>query len=181
MRASRRWAIATGAAAAAVFALLSVQPPAAAAEPIKIAVFEFELNDASGGSGIIAQDAADTEHLKKATEDVRRLLLASGRYSIVDAGAAADVPQRGIQHCNGCEAGLADKIGADQSMAGVVTRVARIVYTVQVVIRDAKSRALVSNSFSGGQLGANDAWPHGVKRLLKNQILSAHSGATDGK
>ena len=180
MRASRPSAVA-GAIAAAVLTLLPVQRPAAAAEPVKIAVFDFELNDVSGGSGIIAQDAADTEHLKKATEDARRRLAASGRYSIVDTGSVADVPRQGVQHCNGCEAALADKLGADQSMAGVVTRVARIVYTVQITVRDAKTGALVSNSFSGGQLGANDSWPRGVKVLMDGRVLSPQRAAPNAQ
>ena len=171
MRASRPSAVAAGAVAAAALTLLPIQRPAAAAEPVKIAVFDFELNDASGGSGIIAQDAVDTEHLKKATENARRLLAASGRYSIVDTGGVADAPRRGVQHCNGCEAALAGRLGADQSMAGVITRVARIVYTVQIVVRDAKTGALVSNSFSGGQLGASNSWPHGVKSLMESRVL----------
>ena len=49
------------------------------------------------------------------------MLLASGRYSIVDAGSVAgEVISAGdIQHCNGCEGPLAKKLGADQSMVGV--------------------------------------------------------------
>jgi Protein of unknown function (DUF2380) len=148
-----------------------------AAEPIKIAVFEFELKDVSAGGGAIAQDAVDTEYLKQATDAARRMLADSGRYRIVDtAGVAGDAATtHGIQHCNGCESALADKLGADQSMAGIVTRVTRIVYTVQIVVRDAKTGALVANHFTDGRLGANYAWPRGVKWLMDNRILSAQS------
>ena len=56
---------------ATALAAVSVQPsPAAEPAPIKIAVFDFELKDASAGGGIIAQDAIDTENLKKSTEQV---------------------------------------------------------------------------------------------------------------
>jgi Protein of unknown function (DUF2380) len=180
MREIRLSSLAAIVAAAAVLTHFPDQR-AAAAEPIKIAVFEVELNDVSGGSGIVAQDALDTEYLKKATEEARRLLAASGRYSIVDTGDGAEIPRRGIQNCNGCEAAMANKLGADQSMAGVVTRVSRIVYTLQIVIRDAKTGALVSNSFSGGRMGANYAWPHGVKWLMDNQVLSAQRADPSSK
>lgn len=147
----------TLAASAAVAAALSLVAVArtAAAGPVKIAVFEFELSDMSGGSGIIAQDGVDTDYLRKVTEEARRLLAASGRYSIVDNSGAGEVRRWGIQSCNGCEAAMAQKLGADQSMAGVITQVARIVYTVQIVIRDAKTGALVSNHFTDGRMGAN--------------------------
>jgi hypothetical protein len=165
--------LAASAVAAAAALTGPAIPSASAADPVKIAVFEFELNDASGGSGIIAQDAVDTDYLRKVTEEARRLLAASGRYTIVETSGAGETPRWGIQSCHGCEAAMAAKLGADQSMVGVVTRVTRIVYTLQIAIRDAKTGALVSNHFTDGRMGANYAWPHGVKWLMENQILAA--------
>ncbi len=51
---------------AAALAGLALQSAAAAEpSPVRIALFDFELNDASAGGGIIAQDAIDTENLKE--------------------------------------------------------------------------------------------------------------------
>lgn len=143
---------------------------------VKIAVFDFVLDDRSAGGGIIGPDQIDAENLKKSSEDARELLSSSKLYSVVDAsGAAADVASAGgIEHCNGCEAQLAQKLGADQSMAGIFTRVNRTEYTLQIVVRDAKTGALVSNAFTGLRMGANYAWPRGVKWLIENKILPAH-------
>jgi hypothetical protein len=161
------------AAALTVFAM----QPSSAAEPglVKIAVFDFELEDKSAGGGIIAQDAIDTENLKLATEEARRMLSASGRYSVVDASSAAGEVSSagGVQHCNGCDGPLAKKLGADQSMVGVFTRVNRTEYTLQVLIRDTQTGSAVSNHFTGLRMGANYAWPRGVKWLMNNKILSA--------
>ena len=109
--------------AAAVFAV----QPSKAAEPVKIVVFDFELDDRSAGGGIIAQDAIDIENLKLSAEEARRMLSASGRYSIVEAGSVADemIAAGGIRHCNECDGPLAKKLGADQSMVGIFTRVNR--------------------------------------------------------
>ena len=170
-RTGTRFLAASAAAALTVFA---IQPSAAAEpDPVKIAVFDFELNDASAGGGIIGQDAIDTENLRKSTEEARRMLSASGRYSIVDTGSVAgDVTSGGgIQHCNGCDGPLAKKLGADQSMVGVVTRVNRTEYTLQILVRDARTGAVVSNNFTGLRMGANYAWPRGVKWLMDNRIL----------
>ena len=141
---------------------------------MKIAVFDFELDDKSAGGGIIGKDAVDIENLKLSTEEARRMLSASGRYGIVDASSVAgDVMSAGgIQHCNGCEGPLAKKLGADQSMVGVFTRVNRTEYTLQILVRDAQTGAVVSNAFTGLMMGANYAWPRGVKRLVDNKILS---------
>ena len=163
--------------AASVAAALSVVAigPCEAVDPIKIAVFDFELNDASAGGGIIGPDAIDTENLGKSTEEARRMLSASGRYSVVDTSSAAGdvIAAGGIRHCNGCDGPLATKLGADQSMVGVLTRVNRTEYTLQILVRDVQSGAVVSNNFTGLRMGANYAWPRGVKWLMENRILSA--------
>jgi Protein of unknown function (DUF2380) len=163
---------ASAAAALSVFAIQS--PEAADPGPVKIAVFDFELNDASAGGGIIGQDAIDTENLGKSSEEARRMLSASGRYSVVDTSSVAGevISAGGIQHCNGCDGPLAKKLGADQSMVGVLTRVNRTEYTLQILVRDAQTGAVVSNNFTGLRMGANYAWPRGVKWLMENRILS---------
>jgi Protein of unknown function (DUF2380) len=161
------------AAALTVFAM----QPSEAAEPglIKIAVFDFELDDRSAGRGIIDQDAVDTENLELSTEEARRMLSTSGRYSIVDASSAAAevIAAGGIQHCNGCDVPLAKELGADQSMVGVFTRVTRVEYTLQILVRDTQAGAVVSNASTGLRMGANYSWPRGVKWLMNNRILSA--------
>src|SRR5262245_20055198 len=160
------------AAALIVFAIQTSE----AADPgsVKIAVFDFELNDASAGGGIIGQDAVDTENLGKSTEEARRMLSASGRYSVVDTGSVAGevVSAGGIQHCNGCDGPLAKKLGADQSMIGVLTRVNRTEYTLQILVRDAQTGAVVSNNVTVRRKVANYAWPPGAKWLMENRILS---------
>ena len=56
--------------------------------PVKLAVFDFELEDFSGGAGIIPESDRDREQLRLATETARRLLVESGRYSLVDVSRA---------------------------------------------------------------------------------------------
>ena len=143
--------------------------------PTRIAVFDFELIDNSAGGGIIAQDAIDTENLKLSTEKARRMLVASGRYSIVDTSSTASkvTSAGGIRNCNGCEGLLAKKLGADRSLIGLITRINRTEYTLQILVRDTQTGAVVSNVFTGLRMGANYAWPRGVKWLMKNKVLPA--------
>jgi hypothetical protein len=149
--------------------------PSMAAEPeLRMAVFPFELDDRSAGGGVIAPDAVDAENLAASTEEARRLLAASGRYALIDIGAAAGevAAKGGIRHCSGCEAAIAAERGADRTLAGIVTRVGRTEYTLQIVVRDARSGAIVENAFSGLRMGANYAWPRGARSLVKNKILA---------
>jgi hypothetical protein len=173
-RAGDHWAPALVVGVAALIA--TVPQLSRAAEPapvVKMVVFDFELDDRSAADGLIAKDAIDDENLKKATEEARQRLAASGRYAVVDTGPAAGelIAAGGIQRCNGCEASLAKKLGADQSLSGVFGRVSRTEYTLQVVIRDARTGAILSNSFSGLRMGANYAWPRAVTSLIDNKIL----------
>src|ERR1700731_4000877 len=91
-----------------------------AAAPIKIAVFDFEDRSAAGDTGA---SPVETKSLAQGTEEAKRALAASGRYSIVDtAGADLSAAQgHGLRNCRGCDAAIAAKLGADHDMVGVVT------------------------------------------------------------
>ena len=139
-----------------------------AATPVKIAVFSFELEDKSAGAGIIAQDERDTKYLTEATDEAKRLLAASGDYTIIDATGAdlGSARQYGLRNCGGCEAKIARKLGAEQAMLGVVTRVNRTEFTLLMRISDAATGKAVSQGFTDLRMGANYAWPRGVKWLM---------------
>ena len=141
---------------------------------IKIAVFEFELEDVSAaGAASRVESAADATRMKAVTGEARRVLEDSGRYSLVDtAGASAQaVKDRALRNCNGCDAGIALTLGADLSLIGVVTRVAQTEYYVSLQITDAKTGKIV-NQQNAFFTGADDAWASGVRLLLKHGILA---------
>jgi hypothetical protein len=53
-----------------------------------------------------------------------------------------------LRECNGCDAGIALKLGAEQSFVGVVKRISRTEYTVKCRIRDASTGAVASDEES---------------------------------
>jgi hypothetical protein len=53
----------------------------------------------------------------------------------------------------------------------VFARVSRTEYTLQIIVRDARTGAILSNAFSGLRMGANYAWPRAVTSMLDNNIL----------
>jgi Protein of unknown function (DUF2380) len=141
--------------------------------PVKIAVFDFELDDFSGGAGIAGDKAADLAQLDRATSEVRRLIAGSGRYDPVDvAGAEGDgVKSRSLRQCNGCEAAIALKLGADQSFVGVVRRISRTEYAVQFQIRDAHTGAMILARQSDLRIGADYSWNRGAAALINSSLL----------
>jgi hypothetical protein len=146
----------------------------AAAEPIRVAVYAFELEDFSAGGGIIPPDARDNAYLDQATEEARRLLAQSGRYALVDTAAAQDEPvkARTLRSCRGCIGPITRRLGAEQAVIGTIKRINRTEYTLLIQFFDAKSGEPVANFFTGLRMGANYAWPRGVTWLMKNRILS---------
>jgi Protein of unknown function (DUF2380) len=143
------------------------------AAPVKLAVFDFELEDFSGGAGIIPESADDRKQLIRATEAVRRLLTESGRYSLVDVSHAdaPDAAAHTLRACDGCDAALARRLGADQSLVGVVTRITRTDYAVTFKLRDARTGAPIDVEQTDLRIGANYSWDRGAAWLIKNRLL----------
>jgi hypothetical protein len=160
-------------------ALLSSSPPLAVPAgadpaPIKIAVFDFELDDSSAGAGIAGDPAADLAQLDRVTSEARRVISGSGRYRLVDVANAAGegVKSRSLRQCNGCEAAIALKLGADQSFVGVVTRISRTEYVVRFQIRDARTGAPIIARQSDLRIGADYSWNRGAVSLINSGLLS---------
>lgn len=144
------------------------------APPVKIAVFDFELEDLSPAAALLNETANRTATMDKVSREARRELAESGRYSVIDASKADAkvVTSKSLRNCDGCEAGIARQLGADQSLIGVVKSVTQTDYYVAIQIRDARTGKLIDQqeaNFAGGEEG----WPSGVRMLIKHQILVA--------
>src|SRR5260370_28083836 len=64
-------------------------PAGAEPAPIKIAGFDFELDDSSAGAGIAGDPAAHLVQLDRVTSEARRGISDSRRYPLVDLASAA--------------------------------------------------------------------------------------------
>jgi hypothetical protein len=147
---------------------------AAAPVPLKIAVFDFELEDTSAAGALsTAESADDLARMKAISGEARRALAESGRYSLVDTSGvdALPVKQRTLRNCKGCDADIALQLGAERSFIGVVTRVAKTEYYVSLLISDTKTGKAV-NGQSAFFTGADDAWASGVRMLIRRGVLA---------
>ncbi len=164
-------------AAVALVTTVPLAPAAAAPEFIKLAVFDFELEDTSAGASVTAEPQSDETKLANLTNQVRELLTKSGRYRVIGVGVAdaAAAAAHTLHDCGGCDAPIALKLGAEQSFVGVVRRVSRTEYTIRFQIRDVRSGAVVSAADSGLRMGADYAWGRGAVRLIKDRLLESPS------
>ena len=153
--------------------VLTASTPVVAPAPIPIAVFDFELEDMSAAGSAGNVTAPDAGYLADVTKGVRDLFARSGRYRVVEAdGASADAARKhDLRDCDGCDAGIAKTLGADQSLVGVVRRVSRTEYVVRLQIRDSSTGAVISKGDSGLRMGANYSWARGAVRLVHDRLL----------
>jgi hypothetical protein len=161
-------------AADAAPSALNDPPRQAATVPIKIAVFDFELEDFSA-AGTTAAGPLDAKYLAQASEEARSKLAESGRYDIVSTAGAdlAAAQGHGLRNCRGCDAAIAAKLGADQDMVGVVTKISMTEYTVTVQVRDTRTGAALNTYTTSLRIGAGYSWARGVAWLMKNRVLAS--------
>jgi len=150
----------------------------AAQAPIPLAIFDFELEDFSAGASSAGIAPADATHLENVTTTVRQLFAQSERYKLIDIGSAdaTAVKAHTLRDCNGCDADIALKLGAEQSLVGVVSRISRTEYVVKFQLRDARTGIVVATGDSGLQMGADYSWSRGAVRMFKNQLLDTRPG-----
>jgi len=149
----------------------AAQPP-----PIRIAVFEFELEDLSPSAVLLDRPASSAAAMERVSSEARQELAQSGRYLVIDAskldGKAA--AGKSLRNCGGCEAGIALQLGAQQSLIGVVRKVTQTDYYVVIRIRDAQTGKILDQeeaNFAGGEEG----WGSGARMLIRHQVLPSQT------
>jgi hypothetical protein len=66
------------------------------------------------------------------------------------------------------------KLGADQALIGIVTKISMMEYVVQFRVSDVRKAAIISNLTTGLRMGADYSWSRGVRWLMKNRMLAAN-------
>lgn len=171
-----RWSLLGGvlALALALSASMGQARPSKPTAPIKIAVFAFELEDVTPAASYLNEATSSASSLERATAAARQELASTGRYQIVDVDGAAErsATTKALRNCDGCEAVIARKLGAQQSMIGIVRRATQTDYYVTVILRDARSGKVIDEqgaNFAGGEEG----WASGARMLIRHQVLAS--------
>ena len=146
---------------------------ASAAEPARIAVFDFQLIDTSLQGEMAGADPAHEARLRMIEAELRQGLEASGSFELVDtAPAAAGIAAAGVLwSCNGCEVGIARQLDAELALVGWVQKVSNLILNINIRIRDTATReqVFVSSVYIRGD--TDESWRHGIRYLLKNRLL----------
>jgi len=147
---------------------------AAAAEPKKVAVFDFDLIDDSQEGEVYGVRADETARLKLISDELRTMLKADGRYEAVDLSPiAADIElKKPMYKCNQCEDDLARKVGADYLIIGTVQKVSNLILNINLYVRDVKAGKIIQVMSSDIRGNTEDSWMHGIHWVVKNQLLA---------
>ena len=151
---------------------LAVAP--ANADVKKIAVFNFDLIDDSQEGETNGVRADETQRLILISDELRRLMKADGRYELVDmTPIAADIERvKPMYKCNSCEDELARKVGADYLMIGTVQKVSNLILNLNLYVRDVAQAKIIQGMSSDIRSNSDDSWMHGVRWVVKNQLLA---------
>src|SRR4051794_34039630 len=101
----------------------------ATAQPLKAAVFGFELLDTSEEGQLTGERADQTRRVALASAELKRLLDASGQIAEVDLTPQAATIRKDspLFKCNGCEQDIARDLGADISVSGLVQKTSNLI------------------------------------------------------
>jgi Protein of unknown function (DUF2380) len=154
-----------------VYAAADSFPPPTS--PIKIAVFEFELEDFSAAGQ--TKSVPETSYLAQATDEAKQQLRASGHYTVIHAvhSDISAAKRQGLRNCGGCEASIALSLGADEALIGVVTKISATEYTVRFRVSNAQNGELISTYSTDLRMGADYSWSRGVRWLMQNRMLAS--------
>lgn len=151
---------------------------AAYADEPKTAVFDFELIDSSLQGEKDGQRADEQARLRRAGDQLRQGLAASGKYVVVDiAPVRAEAQNANLQACGGCDVQFAQKLGADLSITGTVQKVSNLILNMNIYVRSARTGRLVTSMSADFRSNTDESWSRAVSYLLRNRLLAPNYGA----
>jgi uncharacterized protein DUF2380 len=166
--------------ALAVFPLmmLAIAVQARAAEPPRLAVFDFEMIDTSLQGEVYGPRADERDRLLRTADQVRKELGETGKFQILDiAPVSAAAHQSNLQACGGCDVKLAQQLNADLEITGVVQKVSNLILNINVYLRDVHTGRLVTVASVDMRGNTDESWSRATRYLIRERLLAPDYGA----
>jgi len=142
-----------------------------------VAVFNFELIDTSLEGAVRGARADEQERLARVSDQLRELLKASCRFSLVDLTPIANEAQASnLQACGGCDMRLARRIGAELAITGTVQKVSNLILNMNIYVRDASSGATIAAMSADMRGNTDESWSRTLNWLVRNRLLAPDYG-----
>jgi hypothetical protein len=148
------------------------------ADPMKAAIFDFELLDTSLQGEVNGPQADEQRRLKDVSEQLRKALAESGKFVVLDiAPVNAAAHASNLQACGGCDVQYAQQLGADLAITGVVQKVSALILSMRIYLRDAHTGRPVSSMNADFRGNTDESWSRAMSFLLRNRLLAPDHGA----
>jgi len=141
----------------------------ARADPVSIAVFDFDLVNTSPA----ASTPEELARLYRLDGQLRDGLAVPGRYRVLGVDAVRDQLARvsSIRGCNGCERDLARQVGAQYAAYGWVQKVSNLILNINLVIEDAASGQVIKADSVDIRGNTDESWQRGLRYLLNERLF----------
>jgi hypothetical protein len=154
----------------------------ACAEPVKAAVFDFELIDTSLQGELQGPRKDEQERLMRAGEQLRQALKDSGRFVVLDvAPVNAAAHNSNLQACGGCDVKFAQQLGADLAITGLVQKVSNLILSMNIYLHDARSGQPVAVLSADMRGDTDESWSRTMGWLIRNRVLAPNYGAPQAR
>jgi len=148
------------------------------ADQPRVAVFDFELLDTSLQGELEGLRKDEQARLTQAALQLREALASSGRFQVLDIGPVADAAHNSnLQACGGCDVKLAEKLGADIAVTGVVQKISNLIINMNIYLRDAHSGKLMTVMSADMRGNTDESWTRTMNWLIHNRVLAPNYGA----
>ena len=153
-----------------------------AAEPPKLAVFDFEMLDTSLQGEVYGARSDEHDRLMRVGDQLRKELGDSGKFRIIDiAPVNVAAHQSHLQACGGCDVKLARELGVDLYITGVVQKVSNLILNINVYLHDAHTGKLVAGMSVDMRGNTDESWSRATDYLVRNRLLAPNYGAPQAK
>ncbi|QHQ36493.1 DUF3280 domain-containing protein [Algicella marina] len=158
---------------AACLMLLASSLSAAAAEGTgKVAFLGLVFLDTSteGDYNGIREDEA--QRLELLEEEVRKRFLAEG-YDLLDLGPIAEELENTVNpaDCYGCDFRMAEKLGAEYVLVGVVQKVSNLILSMNLVMKDVETKDVTHARSVDIRSNTDDSWLRGMRYIMKTAFF----------
>ena len=161
-----------------VLLLMLASPAVRAADPPKLAVFDFEMIDTSLQGEVYGPRSDERDRLMRIGDQLRKELGESGRFRIVDISPVnVAAHQSNLQACGGCDVKLAQQLDADLFITGVVQKVSNLILNINIYVRDVHTGQLVAAASTDMRGNTDESWSRAMNYLVRNRLLAPNYGA----
>jgi hypothetical protein len=162
--------------------ILASLAPLRAAEPPKLAVFDFEMIDTSLPGEVYGPRADEHHRLLRVGDQLRKELGESGKFRVLDiAPVNVAAHQSNLQACGGCDVKLAKQLDADLEITGVVQKVSNLILNINVYLRDVHTGRLMTAASVDMRGNTDESWSRATRYLIRERLLAPSYGAPQAR